>query len=226
MFGPGHTCKSIDHLIQRGLDEELTTREQRRCDSHLAQCAECRRAESFYRDLKAASGELERVAPPAHLWERIELQLDEHPWGDEDVQTASPRSTRSFWLDLGGAAAALLLILALTLMPQQSPVVLTADGPVLLQEYTTDVQAAYLSLYMMAQADRFPPEVRDYYLNRIDGLDHKIRTITSMLEQYPHNRVAKVQLAELYQQKLVVYKEIGLTGHGGPLNRTEENRIL
>jgi hypothetical protein len=73
----------------------------------------------------------------------------------------------------------------------------------------------YVSIYMMANQDKFPSEVRDYYLGQIEGLNKKIKTIKSALERYPKNQHINAQLAMTYKQKIDLYSQMGLLHNGG-----------
>lgn len=216
MFGLGNTCERMRRLISDAVDEPLSRRQRKRLDAHLRQCQACREEAEFYANLKKAASTLDTVSPPTYLWERISLQIDEHPWGEGD---RSARTNRLFALpriwprsvDIAGAVVTVALIALLCLIPDMSSD--TGAPPssrsVRAEEYKPD--SAYLSLYMIAQGDRFPSQVRDYYLNQLDGLDTKIDMIKSTLKRFPNNRQVRAQLAKAYGQKIRLYRQMGVT---------------
>ena len=87
-----------------------------------------------------------------------------------------------------------------------------------LQAGEVDAHLEYLSLYMVANSDQFPTEVREYYLGQIEGLDQKIRMIKSALNRFPHNHRVQAQLARTYQRKLALYRNLGITDSDYLLN--------
>jgi hypothetical protein len=183
-------------------------------EEHLSRCDACREEWEFYINIKEAATELENVPPPAYMWDRIELAIDEHPWGEKPE---SRKKTRGLvWGVLGGrvnyvaAALSLILIFALSLAPNSA-----------YEKRATQMEPAgtgdleYVSLYMMTNQNRFPVEIRDYYLAGMEGLNQKIKTIKSALERFPENRHIKAQLALAYKQKIDLYRELGTPTAGG-----------
>jgi hypothetical protein len=208
MFAFGSKCRRVKRLLSDRIDAPLSTKDEAVIRAHLAECRNCRKELTFYEHLKKSSHTLEPDTPPPYLWERISLKLDEHPWGDED----SPSNNRisSAWrINLAGVFTSCLLITFLCLLPgvkiedNDYP----AGGLARAEEFNSNIE--YLSLYMMANGDMFPPEVRDYYLNQVQALDHKIKMIKSALDRFPENRRIKTQLATAYTHKIALYRHIG-----------------
>lgn len=222
MFGLGNRCAPIRRLISDAVDEPLSKRRQKRLDRHLRHCHACRDEAEFYANLKETASTLDAVSPPTYLWERISLQIDEHPWGEDDHPARAHRpALPRIWprsLDIAGAMATVALIALLCLTPSSSSDTSTAlsSSSIRAEEYHPDT--AYLSLYMMAQGDRFPSQVRDYYLNQLDGLDTKIKMIKSTLKRFPNNRQVRAQLVKAYGQKIKLYRRMGLTSDEDRVN--------
>ena len=201
-----------------GLDNPLSDRADRKVMTHLESCPECREEFAFYRELKEAASSMANAPAPQYLWERISISLDEHPWG-EDEWIPSERGfavrTMSGRLNLAGAFLSLVLVAVLSLSPGGAS---HRSGPVFQSSRHTpnlsrDIE--YVSLYLMANQDKFPSEVREYYLSQIEGLNQRIKTIKSALERYPQNNHIKAQLAMIYKQKIELYGKIGLTHKSG-----------
>lgn len=213
MFGVADRCRRMRRLLSDRIDSPLPARDEKRVVAHLKTCRTCREEEAFYREMKAAARHLEPLPPPGYLWERVSLRLDEHPWGEDprpawDGKT-SPAGFLIRHINIAGAVVSALLIAALCLLPNKTAEVGTQMfSPT--ARIDSDRNIEYLSLYMMANGDRFPVEVRDYYLNCAKGLNQKIKTIKSALERYPQNRDIKAQLALAYRQKLELYNLVGM----------------
>jgi hypothetical protein len=219
MFGFGDKCHRIRRYLSDRTDTPLPTRIEKKVQDHLAKCQECRSEFSFYQELKEAAATLENVTPPTYLWERIEVGLDEHPWGEEEVCPSGLASMAGKTLvgkiNFAGAMLSLILIAALS----HSPNGITRESravhsPHVIQNYDAS-NLEYVSLYLMTNRDRFPSEVRDHYLGYIEGLNKKIKTIKSALERYPQNQHIMAQLAMTYKQKIELYEKIGLSRKGG-----------
>lgn len=229
MFGKGNKCRHIRRLLSDRVDAPLAASEERRVKTHLAICPECREEFDFYQELKETAARMENVAPPAHLWERINIALDEHPWGEEEKIPPprpgfrwSPSRALSGRINLAGAVLSLILVAALALSP--GGISREARNVHQMSATVKDAQPGveYISLYLMANRDRFPTEVRSYYLEHMEGLNQKIKTIKSALERYPQNTHIKAQLAMAYRQKIELYGEMGLSHDGGGNTVTSE----
>ena len=217
MFRPYMKCNRVRRLISDGIDEPLSVRDEAKVQAHLAVCPDCRRELSFYNRIKKTASKLEAKTPPAYLWERISLELDEHPWGDE------PDHDAGFWkkflpgwggfqeINLSSAVVSFLLIAFLCLFPGLDSINDEASPPTLAQASEYEADLSYLSLYMMANNDIFPNQVQEYYLAQFRALDGKIRMIKSALDRFPDNRRIRAQLALAYGHKLALYNRIGLT---------------
>jgi hypothetical protein len=229
MFGKGRKCRHIRRLLSDRVDAPLSASAESRVTAHLAICPECRKEFAFYQDLKDAAAQMENVPSPAYLWERIAIGLDEHPWGEEErVPPALPGlggiANRALEgkINFAGAVLSLVLVAVLTL----SPGGISHETGNLYRSSTAGEDAGrgveYVSLYLMANQDRFPTEVRSHYLGHMEGLNQKIKTIKSALERYPQNKHIKAQLAMAYQQKIDLYGRMGLSHKGGGTTASDE----
>jgi len=213
MFGLGNKCRRIRRLLSDRVDSPLSARAGRRVDSHLENCSECREEYAFYRELKESAARAEKVAPPPYVWERIAVAIDEHPWGEDE--TLSPELSIPAGKNLtgkinwAGAVLSMALVAVLSLSPggvsHESRLTHRSTAP---GGISRDME--YVSLYLMANQDKFPVQVRDHYLSHMEGLNQKIETIKSALERYPQNNHIKAQLAMAYRQKIELYEEMGL----------------
>ncbi len=211
MVSFAYTCRRIERLLSDRVDAPLSSRDEERVTAHLEKCEACRSEYAFYVDLKTAAGEMEQVRPPAYLWERIAVQLDEHPWGEDQNRPGILTVLAGFihgHFRLVGAVVSVALILMIGGLPAgfqrqaPNPYVPAAHKTLL----GNDLQN--LSAFMIANGDRFPTEVQDYYLRHAEGLDQQIRTIKSALAHYPNNRQMQAQLAMAYGQKIRLYQEL------------------
>jgi hypothetical protein len=202
------------------MDESLSAKDEATVSAHIAECTKCKRELTFYEKLRADASEMDTKSPPAYLWERISLQLEEHPWGEE----GNPEN--KFWrkylpgmmdfreANISGVLVSIILITFLCLFPGLSTIQDSSDFPTQVQAKAYDANLHYLSLYMIANGDIFPEPVREFYLAQLNALDGKIRMIKDVLGRFPENRLIKAQLAAAYAQKLALYRRIG--------NRDEE----
>ncbi len=214
----GKKCNRIRRLLSDRLDSPLSDRAEEKVMAHLESCSECRKEFEFYQELKETALSIEKAPAPPYLWERISVSLDEHPWGeDERIPSRNRFAIRSLngKLNLAGAMLSLMLVAVLSLSPGGAS---HESGPV----YQSSIHGGrvnrdieYVSLYLMANQDKFPSEVRDYYLGQIGGLNQRIKTIKTALERYPQNNHIKAQLAIVYRQKIELYGKLGLSHKSG-----------
>lgn len=210
MFRVTRNCTHYRRLLSDHIDKPLSERKERRLARHLATCPKCREELAFYADLKEQASQLDRGTPPSYLWERIASRLDEHPWGEEQPTPAALGNGRPWALtrviNVAGAVATLALVTALIISPIRQAQGDGAVPPASNTAMSSDVKNA--SLYMLANRDKFPDEVREYYVNWLSGIDRQIKTIKSALDRYPENRQIQAQLAYAYTNKLRLYRRI------------------
>lgn len=211
MFGNAYTCRRIRRLLSDRVDAPLSSGDERRVAAHLEKCESCRSEYAFYLDLKAAAGGLENVRPPAYLWERVAVQLDEHPWGEDQNRPGVWAAMGGFLnghFGLVGAVVSVVLILLIGGLPTGFKRQVPNPYVPAVHEQIWGSELQNLSAFMIANGDRFPVEVQDYYLRHVEGLDRQIRTIKSALARYPNNRQIQAQLAIAYGQKIRLYQEM------------------
>lgn len=214
MYLFGNTCSRIKRLLSERADEALTARLESKVQRHLCHCEDCRQEAAFYKTIKKTAAELDDVQPPDYLWERISLSVDEHPWGEEkrgsSQQNFSWRSLLFGSINYAGAALTFALIALFCFMPGGSADTKSESGASIRAE-ELDTDMTNISLYMMSHGDKFPYEVRDYYLNKLVTLDRQINTVKSALERFPNNQQVREQLAKAYAQKLQMYHQMGIS---------------
>ncbi len=207
MFGGKRKCRRIKRLASDSLDSPrsaLSARIDKMVTAHLDQCEDCRAEIDFYREIKSLAGNMEQEQAPSYLWDRINIQLDEHPWGDPE----ETRKTGFGSLNWPGYAFSLAVVLILSLVPA-SAIDDNSDSigsTAFAREYDPGLED--VSLYMVSQSDHFPIEVRDYYVTQLQALDSKIRKVRNTLEKFPNNRVVREQLTIVYGQKIKLYREL------------------
>lgn len=204
-------CRFIGRLVSDRLDAPIASLSNRLVDRHLANCHSCRKDAAFFAELKKAAAETTAPVPPTHVWERISLYLDEHPWADDhagahskDVRAGS--NQRPAWTNLAGGLAGIALAVLLGL---HGPAAISVNQPIASaarEDISSEPQD--IRLYMLAHHSQFPLEVRRHYLNWITGVDRRITTIKSALDRNPENRLIQAQLAAAYENKLSLYREI------------------
>ncbi len=213
-----YRCRSILRLVSAGLDEPLTPRQQRKTEAHLARCPQCRAEAAFYQSIKVAAGGMENRPAPVYIWDRITLEIEEHPWGEgAGKSTRQPAPTVAFRLLFGRLRPAVacvtgLMLAFLIVMPNQIPGESEARPLTFVEAERTST--AYLSFMLALENDRFPVEVQDYYLNQLGALDQRIRTVKSALRRFPENRAIRQQLVAAYQQKITLYKRLQTVHYG------------
>jgi hypothetical protein len=217
MFRLPNRCRKYRRLLSDRIDAPLPSRDEQRLQSHLARCRSCREEKAFYQKMKKTAKTMEKVTPPDYLWDRISVELDIDPWGG-----SRPNQSLSLWkrllgfsptgkINFAGAVLSCMLIAVLCLLPGGGTGDADRVDSALAQAGEVDAHLEYLSLYMVANGDQYPPEVREYYLGQIEGLDQKIRMIKSALNRFPDNHRVQAQLAKAYQHKIALYHRIGLT---------------
>jgi hypothetical protein len=211
MLSFANRCRSIRPLLSDRVDAPLSRRDEKRVTEHLEQCEACRSEYAFYVEIKAAAGEMDVVRPPAYLWERIVVGLDEHPWGEDQNRPGIMTMLAGFingHPGLVGAVVSVALILLIGGLPAGFERQVPNPYVPAVHETLLGNDLQNLSAYMIVNGDRFPIEVQDYYLRHAEGLDQQIRTIKSALAQYPNNRQIQAQLAIAYGQKIRLYQEL------------------
>lgn len=213
-----YRCRRIMRMVSAGMDEPLTARQRRTTETHLALCAGCRMEAALYRDIKEAAAGMNHTPVPPHIWERIELAIAEHPWGEgTDARskigwgTVIGRAVFGQWRPAGVAMAGLITLLAI-FMPNQIPHESQARPLTFVEAERTST--AYLSFLLALERDRFPAEVQDYYLNQLGALDQRIRTVESAMRRFPGNHAIRRQLIAAYQQKITLYKRLQTVHYG------------
>ncbi|NMC43769.1 MAG: hypothetical protein GYA46_07610 [candidate division Zixibacteria bacterium] len=213
-----YRCRRVMRMVSAGMDEPLTPRQRRTTEAHLARCAGCRTEAALYRELKEAAAGMDYAPVPPHIWERIELTIAEHPWGEGTGArskigwgTVIGRIMFGQWRPAGVAMAGLITVLAI-LMPSQIPHESQARPLTFVEAERTS--AAYLSFLLAMEGDRFPAEVQDFYLNQLGALDQRIRTVESAMRRFPGNHAIRQQLIAAYQQKITLYKRLQTVHYG------------
>ncbi len=206
-------CQRIKRLLSRRLDEKLPLSLEKKVARHLEQCADCRAEEAFYSQIKITAANTDKYPMPDYLWERISLEVEEHPWGEDDEKYSKSQFS-CFNLTknpLNFSAIIAVLILALVLFPGTS----REDGghtnnsSVRAEENNSD--KAYLSLYLINHPENFPVETHDFYINQLDAINQKTDMIKYVLKKFPNNRQMRLKLANIYSKKIRLYQQLGLS---------------
>ena len=215
MFRFENRCNRIRRLLSDRMDAPLAARDEQRVQAHLIRCPACRREMAFYEEIKKTARALEAVNPPDYLWDRISVELEVDPWGGGEYSRGQsrwgllPGFALAGKINFVGAVLSFMLIAVLCLLPGGDGEKGLANGTAV-QAREMDAHLEYLSLYMIANGDRYPSEVREYYLGQMEGLDQKIRMIKSALNRFPENHRIQAQLARAYQSKIDLYRRIGI----------------
>ena len=215
MLWLGRKCARVRRLLSDRTDEPLPEKAERLVISHLAECHACRREAEFYQALKETAAALDRRTPPAYLWERVAMQIEEHPWGGEGRATTG-RMAAFFHPLLGPLRPAdlclgcLVALLLLFFPKSDDSAVMGTTRPVTAAD-SAGSPVGYVSLFMSLQGDQFPAPVRDYYISQFEGIDQQIRTIKAALSRYPENRAIRAGLARVYERKIALYQKLGAT---------------
>ena len=227
MLGLKYNCRKTEKYLSDGIDSPLSPSVEKKVAAHLVVCSECREKQTFYHELKKLAGSLVDKTPPNYIWERISLRV-EHPWGDEE-----DRGFRRFFgklitclpvrrINFAGAVATSILIMFLSLVPGGRSDYSSAPTGRSVQAEDFDSGNDFLSLYMMADDDRYPMEVREYYLNQLEGLNQKIKMVKTALDRFPENRHIKAHLAMAYEAKIRLYHHLGSIDNHKPKRPFED----
>jgi len=97
-------CSEIRELLSAYHDGELDDQARNRVSVHLAECPDCASQLATFEKLSAMAGSLSAPAPPEHLWDQLEEQL-ERPRG------VRPRTPAKVAARLLATAAMMLVVL-------------------------------------------------------------------------------------------------------------------
>lgn len=203
------SCQQIGTRLDEWVDGTLSAAERREMERHLADCADCRRAEAELRELLERVASLPRSIEPAHdLWPGI---LD----GITRQRVARPdfggRSLRS-WAPLL-AAAALLLVIASSgltmLFLNRAPDAPAAEGirTVAWREFqaaereyerVTDELLAVLD----TRRNELSPETIEIVETNLELIDQAIRESRAALERDPSNAGLAATLSDIYRKRV------------------------
>lgn len=214
MLGLKYNCRKTEKYLSYRIDSPLSKAVEKKVAAHLETCPQCREKQVFFHELKELAGSLENHTPPNYIWERISLRL-EHPWGDEEERGFRRLYGKLFSrfpvreINFAGAVVTSILIMFLCLVPGGRSDYSSAPTGRGVQAKEIDSGRDFLSLYMMADDDRYPMEVREYYLNQLEGLNQKIKMVKAALDKFPENRHIKAHLAMAYEAKIRLYNHLG-----------------
>ena len=214
-------CPHRSH-IDDFIDGTLPPADARAFEAHLASCAGCTALVGDLRAIAATARVLERHAPPADLWPRIERSL-------AAVPPAAPAARRRFPMATVGwrplAAAAVLVVLAggiawlgLRLMPAApggpatAPAAsATAADPALMQSVETQLKLAeehyanaIAGLDAIAQAEdsALDPQTAEVLQANLTVIDTAIGESRAALQTDPSNPLAQDSLFSALQSKV------------------------
>jgi hypothetical protein len=116
-------CKELAQLLSEYVDGALAPEQVTQLEQHLADCEPCQQALADLRETLALVQEIEPVAPPADLLQRIHAQIE----AEATPAAATPARSRRLWCVLStpqlrfAAAASLLALLSVQALRHLGP---------------------------------------------------------------------------------------------------------
>jgi anti-sigma factor RsiW len=229
------TCTHYQAEIDDHVDGTLPAERAAALEAHLAGCATCRAMATDFRVLRAAAANLERKAPPPHVWTRLAASLD----------AGRTRDVRSPWLGArwswrpAFAVAALVTILAgatwvawrQAATPRPAPVAQnvapreTAGLQMPAQVLTQEI--AHLEAVVTADGEVLPEETRAVYQATGGVIDDAIGHTRAVLQTEPSNELAQESLFEALRSKLALLQDmVALINEMRKGNQEEAARIV
>lgn len=205
-----------DATLNEYADGALPVSQQRVVESHLSSCRSCREVVEGVRRLRAAVRELPTLAPPRHVWTRLERTLR--------ASGATRTSARWQWL----AAAAALAIAVLGGMklaelrrPAPSAPAQTAsnDAPTAqsiaaeLQQAEQHYQNAITGLERIANSEKgsLDPQIASTLEKNLAVVDQAISESRAALKAQPSSEPAQASLLESFKAKIDLLQDtVGL----------------
>ena len=101
-------CQDVHPLLSAFIDDELSGDERATVAAHLAGCAACRGLSADLGRIRQTARTLGPVAPPDHVWQKVDAAVRGAPVEEDRSGTAS-RGRHAAWSWLGVAAALLIV---------------------------------------------------------------------------------------------------------------------
>ena len=220
-------CEHCHSLVDDYVDGTLAADERQAVETHLAGCAACRAMASDFRSIRSTAASLERRAPSAQAWTRIEAAV------------ASERS-RSFrhgfvgrlftsggvWKPLAVAATLLFVVggmswilwnqLSVTEPPHRTATTVAPGDPELAQTVEHELKLAEehyqnaiagLEKITRSESATLDPQVAAVLQKNLEVIDQAIGESRAALQTQPTSDVAQESLFEALRNKVVLLQE-------------------
>jgi anti-sigma factor RsiW len=189
------------------LDESLDAGERRQLESHLASCADCRRALEELREVARLVRELPGSEPPERVWSAISAALRER--AGAGPAGAQPATGRYFHAALLLAATLLIGVgLWLALRPEAAP---SPDSRALADRVTEEIRAAEahyenaiggLEQIIAANEGVLSPELAGVLNQNLDLIESAISESRNAIVSEPESTAAQQSLLEALRLKV------------------------
>ena len=225
------------------VDGRLDGAARRDVERHLEGCAECRALIEDLRSIRAAALMLDRRAPKAETWTKLQAALAAEPRPKANVLTMPSRQNWAVWL---GAAAALILATVIGLMPLMNRTPPPHDDaaqtdaadqqPATVESVTAEFEAAEKhyqkaidDLQAIANQDtgELDPQVAAVLQKNLTVIDQAIVESRAALKSQPANASAQTGLFDALRTKVALLQQtVELINEMRKGNQAEAGRRL
>jgi anti-sigma factor RsiW len=246
------TCDAYEQDLVDIVDGTVDPLRQREVERHLDACAACRTLVADLRAIQAGAMTLERLEPPARVWQRIQERLaNESP----AAGAAGPRPWSApvvVWRPWLGAAAALLLATAIgvyslvgrntapggsqqatggsaTVTPAPATEELVASVEADLQAAEAHYEKAILGLEQIARTDNdaLDPQVAAVLQKNLSLIDQAIEESRAAVRAQPASVNAQESLFDAMRNKVALLQQtVELINEMRKGNQAEAGRLL
>lgn len=234
------TCEQFAGLAAAYVEGDLDAATERTASRHLEECAACRALAGDLRTIGAAAFTLDRLEPPARVWDRIQERLahEAAPPSRATRLLAWPR-TRTAWGVWLGAAAALLVVTLAGLLPlagRRDAAPAAADGPPQVEAVQADLAAAEAhyekairGLEEIARTDggELDPQVAAVFQKNLQVIDQAIGESRAALKTEPASASVQDGLFEAMRAKVALLQQtVELINEMRKGNQAEAGRLI
>lgn len=238
------TCEQFADLVADLVDGKLDTATERAAERHADGCESCRALVADLRTIGAAAFTLDRLEPPARVWERIQDRLQHEPAPPQTARLLAWPRTRTAWGVWLGAAAALLLATVIGLLPllrQREPITVSTqisspDGPGLVDSVQADLQAAEghyekaikgLEEIARTESGELDPQVAAVLQKNLQVIDQAIGESRAALVSQPASPDVQDGLFDAMRAKVALLQQtVELINEMRKGNQAEAGRII
>jgi anti-sigma factor RsiW len=237
------TCDQFSDVVADLVDGRLDPATERAAERHAEGCEACRSLRADLKTIGAAAFTLDRIEPPARVWDRIQERLH-----NERITPAAPRllawpRTRTAWGLWGAAAAALLVATLVGLLPllqrrddTEQITQQQGEGQDLVESVQADLEAAEahyekaiqgLEVIARSDSDALDPQVAAVFQKNLQVIDQAIGESRAALKTQPASTDVQEGLFDAMRTKVALLQQtVELINEMRKGNQAEAGRII